>query len=123
MSDPAPFEALERLFHEPNRLAIMSSLCACDESLSFVELKTHCGLTDGNLHRHLKVLEESGAITITKQFVKKKPQTRVALSPTGLTRFSQYLEALESILSQARQALPATTRAPHPTTTPLGATT
>lgn len=108
MRAPTPFEALERIFHEPNRLAIMSSLCASDDPITFVELKAQCSLTDGNLNRHLKVLEESGAITITKRFVKKKPQTRVKLSATGLTRFSQYLEALDTILAAARQALPAT---------------
>jgi DNA-binding transcriptional ArsR family regulator len=122
MRAPTPFEALERIFHEPNRLAIMSSLCASDDPLTFVELKAQCSLTDGNLNRHLKVLEESGAITITKRFVKKKPQTRVKLSATGLTRFSQYLEALDTILAAARQALPATapkrsTRAAAPVTT------
>ena len=110
MSANAPFEALERIFHEPNRLAIMSTLCASDDPITFVELKEQCSLTDGNLNRHLKVLEESGAISIKKRFVKNKPQTRVSLSATGLTRFAQYLDALDTILEDARKAMPAATR-------------
>ena len=48
-----PFEALERIFHEPSRMAIMSALCAADGGLTFNELKERCALTDGNLNRHL----------------------------------------------------------------------
>ncbi len=29
-NEPAPADVLERLFHEPNRLAIMSALCAAN---------------------------------------------------------------------------------------------
>lgn len=57
-------DRLSRVFHEPRRLAIMSVLCAsAPTGLSFSELRAQCGLTDGNLNRHLKTLEEAGAIT------------------------------------------------------------
>ena len=54
--DASSFASLERVFHEPARLAIMSVLCAADAPLSFGELKESCRLTDGNLSRHLRVL-------------------------------------------------------------------
>lgn len=104
-TEPAPYDALEKLFHEPNRLAIMSALCAADEGLSFAELKDRCSLTDGNLNRHLKALEDARAIRIRKSFVDSKPRTTVRLSKTGLTRFSEYLTALEEVLQKARTAL------------------
>ena len=100
-------EALEKIFHEPNRLAIMSALCAADVGLSFNELKEACRLTDGNLNRHLKVLEEAGAVRIRKSFVASKPRTTVTLSKKGLDRFGEYLEALAGVLEKARAALPA----------------
>lgn len=100
-------EALEKIFHEPNRLAIMSALCAADNGLSFNELKDTCRLTDGNLNRHLKALENAGAVRIRKSFVDSKPRTTVSLSKKGLDRFGEYLEALSGVLERARAALPA----------------
>lgn len=100
------YEALERIFHEPNRLAIVSALCAARDGLTFNELKESCGLTDGNLNRHLKVLEEAGAVRILKSFIEAKPRTTVHLSSKGLDRFTQYLEALTEVLEKARQAVP-----------------
>jgi len=100
-----PYEALEKIFHEPNRLAIMSSLCASEGGLSFNELKTECALTDGNLNRHLKALEEAGAVRIEKAFVDTKPRTTVFLSKKGLDSFSAYLEALSEVLKKAKSAI------------------
>ena len=102
------YDALERIFHEPNRLAIMSALCAAGrEGLTFSGLKDSCRLTDGNLNRHLKVLEESEAVRIRKEFVKAKPRTTVLLTKQGMQRFHEYLEALGEVLNQARaSALP-----------------
>ena len=105
-----PFDALERIFHEPNRLAIMSHLCAAESETSFSELRDACHLTDGNLNRHLKVLEEAGAIKIKKSFVDDKPRTSIVISKTGLDQFSNYLNALSDVLVRATQALPAEKR-------------
>ncbi|HBA84984.1 MAG TPA: transcriptional regulator [Verrucomicrobia bacterium] len=100
------YEALERLFHEPNRLAIMSALCAADQGLTFNELKEECHLTDGNLNRHLKVLEEAHAVHIDKAFVDLKPRTTVRLSAQGLREFGEYLDALAEVLKKAKNAVP-----------------
>ena len=99
--------ALERIFHEPNRMAILSALCAAGDPLSFTELKSLSGLTDGNLSRHLKALEEAGVIRIRKAFVGVKPQTTVALTEKGLKRFDDYLSALSDVLKKAKQAMAA----------------
>ena len=104
------YEALERIFHEPSRMSIMSALCAADGGLSFNQLRETCALTDGNLNRHLKTLQEAGAVTIRKTFVAEKPRTTVYLAKEGLERFQQYLEALADVLHAARRALPAEDR-------------
>jgi DNA-binding transcriptional ArsR family regulator len=110
-TDENPFQALEKIFHEPNRLAIMSALCAAESGLTFSELKTLCDLTDGNLNRHLNVLKESKAVRIKKEFVDDKPRTTVFISSTGLDRFNEYLNALTAVIEQARDALPAAKQA------------
>jgi DNA-binding transcriptional ArsR family regulator len=102
-----PYDALRNTFHEPNRLAILSVLCATDGWVTFTELRDQCGLTDGNLNRHLKVLEDSDIVRIRKKFVENKPQTTVAMSGKGLERFNGYLAALEQVLVAARKAVPA----------------
>lgn len=96
--------SLERLFHEPSRLAILSVLCAARDGLSFTELRDACRLTDGNLSRHLKALEEEGVVKIRKAFVEDKPRTTVALTRDGLARFSLYLDTLSSVLQDAKRA-------------------
>jgi len=105
MKTENPFDALEKIFHEPNRLSIMSALCAPEKGLTFKELRDLCDLTDGNLNRHLKVLDEAGAVSISKSFVKNKPQTTVKISKKGLKRFQEYLAALQQVLSVAQQGL------------------
>jgi DNA-binding transcriptional ArsR family regulator len=111
-------EILERIFHEPNRLAIMSALCGSREGLTFNELKDVCRLTDGNLNRHLKALEDAGVILITKEFVKAKPRTTVQLSDTGVERFNQYLAALSGVVERARRSIPHSSSAPYPSLLP-----
>jgi len=108
------YDALEKIFHEPNRLAIMSAVCASDRGLSFNELKETCNLTDGNLNRHLKVLEDAKAVRIEKKFVEVKPRTTVIITGTGLDRFNEYLAALSEVLKKAINALPEEKKAEMP---------
>lgn len=105
-----PYESLEKIFHEPNRLAIVSALCGTEKGLAFNEVKDVCGLTDGNLNRHLKVLEDAGIVKIKKEFVGTKPRTTVFVSGRGLDKFNEYLGALSEVLEKARKALPAEKR-------------
>ena len=107
--DSTVYEELKRIFHEPKRMAIMSALCAADrKGLTFTELKRGCGMSDGNLNRHLKVLADSGAVRIEKKFVGVKPRTTVFLTERGLDRFSEYLEALRVALENSLAAMPET---------------
>jgi DNA-binding transcriptional ArsR family regulator len=109
------YEALERIFHEPNRLAIMSTLCAAGRrGATFGQIKEACNLTDGNLNRHLKVLEEADAVRVEKKFVDNKPRTTVFISNGGLTRFNQYLEALGQVLRKAQESISPRAATPAP---------
>ena len=106
------FHALKKVFHEPSRLAILSALCVATNGLSFGELKEACALTDGNLSRHLKALKECAVVRIEKAFINDKPRTTVFISQEGLAQFQEYLDALESVLEQARESLPVAKKDP-----------
>lgn len=97
------YDRLERVFHEPKRLAIISSLITSAKGKTFGELKKECDLTDGNLSRHLKTLAENEIIEIKKRFVGVRPQTTVLLTSSGRNRFMEYLEALESVIKKAEK--------------------
>ena len=101
---PFAYEGLDRVFHEKARLGIVSSLAVHADGLSFSDLKTLCGLTDGNLSRHLQVLEEAAYIIVEKGFEGKRPRTRCLLSSEGRTRFLEYLAVLERVLHKATKA-------------------
>ena len=96
-----PFDSLERIFHEPHRLAIMTSLCAVGKGISFTDLKQGCGLTDGNLNRHLKIMEEAQMVGVSKSFIGRKPRTMIFATDHGRERFMDYLRALEEVLNRA----------------------
>lgn len=105
MNQTDPFDALGKVFHEPSRMAILSVLCTSREGMTFTELRDRCGLTDGNLNRHIKTLEEAGIVRCKKAFVNDKPRTTVMLTSSGAKRFQAYLDALTVVLKQAKSAM------------------
>ena len=51
------YDGLDRVIHERARLSVLTSLVTHSRGLLFGDLKQLCALTDGNLNRHLQVLE------------------------------------------------------------------
>jgi len=91
--DYRPFADLDRLVHEPARLAIMAVLYSV-EGADFLYLLHATGLTKGNLSSHLMRLEEAGYVQIHKSFRGKVPQTTCALTPAGREAFQTYRQHL-----------------------------
>ena len=87
---------LDRLIHEPGRLAILTVLSAVKDA-DFVFLQRTTGLTKGNLSSHLTKLEEAGLVKIEKRFVLKKPNTNVELTPEGKERVAHHWHQLEQL--------------------------
>lgn len=96
-----PFEELSAIFHEPNRMAIMSIVAGSAKGKSFTELKQECALTDGNLSRHITALEKAGMVKVEKSFIDNRPRTLVQVSPAGRKSFMHYLDSLEEALRVA----------------------
>lgn len=95
------YDGLDRAIHEKARLGILTSLVAHPEGLLFGDLKELCSLTDGNLNRHLAVLEEERLVVATRSANRGRPQTIVALTANGRRRFEDYLGVLEQVLADA----------------------
>jgi DNA-binding transcriptional ArsR family regulator len=96
MSQPEEELLLDRLIHEPGRLAILTVLSSV-RAADFVFLQRTTGLTKGNLSSHLTKLEEAGLVEIHKRFVGKKPNTNVALTAVGKERIARHWDQLERL--------------------------
>jgi DNA-binding HxlR family transcriptional regulator len=107
------YEGLERVIHEKARLSILSSLASHVDGLLFNDLKALCALTDGNLSRQLQVLQEAGFVEVWKGFKNKRPQTLCRLTPDGRKRFIEYINTLESVVSDAMSSAPREGRSPR----------
>ena len=98
------YDGLERVIHEKARLGILASLIAHPDGLLFNDLKDLCSLTDGNLSRHLQLLQESALVEVWKGMKKNRPQTLVRLTESGRKRFQEYISVLESVVADAMGA-------------------
>lgn len=99
------YEGLDRVLHEKARLGMLTSLAAHPKGLAFGDLKQLCGLTDGNLSRHIKVLQEAGIVEVQKGYDKNRPLTTCRLTSQGRQRFLDYLNVLEQVVKDAAGAI------------------
>ena len=95
------YEGLDRVIHERARLSVLTSLITNPKGVIFNDLKQLCSLTDGNLSRHLKVLETDGMVAIEKGQDGNRPQTICRITPAGRKRYLDYLSTLEQVVKDA----------------------
>lgn len=95
------YEGLDRVIHERARLSIVTSLATNPKGLTFNDLKRLCTLTDGNLSRHLSVLEKGKVVEIVKGHDHNRPQTLCRITPSGRKRYLEYLSTLEQVIRDA----------------------
>lgn len=95
------YEGLDRVIHERARLSILTSLITRSKGLTFNDLKQLCALTDGNLNRHLNVLEREKMVEVLKQQSHNRPQTLCRITASGRHRYLTYLSTLERVIQDA----------------------
>ena len=95
------YEGLDRVIHERARLSVLTSLITNARGVTFNDLKQMCSLTDGNLNRHLRVLEDAGMVEIMKVHEKNRPQTVCRITVEGRKRYLEYLTTLEQVVRDA----------------------
>ena len=71
-----------------------------NESVDFKTLKELLTVTDGNLASHIKYLEKESYISVEKQFINRKPNTKYAATPLGKLAFKKHIHALEKLIQQ-----------------------
>ena len=101
------YDGLDRVIHERARLSVLTSLVTHSKGLPIPETweTAVCALTDGNLNRHLQVLEEAKLIAITKGVQNNRPQTFCRITSLGRKRYVEYLAVLEQVLLDAAAAV------------------
>jgi DNA-binding MarR family transcriptional regulator len=95
------YEGLDRVIHERARLSVLTSLITNPKGLTFGDLKQLCSLTDGNLSRHLQVLDKAKLVEIVKGHDRNRPQTLCRITPSGRRRYLEYLSTLEQVVRDA----------------------
>ena len=103
---PAPAKVevpdLDRIIHERVRLAIVSAL-AVNETMTFADLKSLLGATDGNLSVHARKLEDAGYVHCTKGFDGRVPRTEYRLTAPGRRALERYLAHMEALIRATRK--------------------
>jgi DNA-binding MarR family transcriptional regulator len=95
------YEGLDRVIHERARLSVLTSLITNPKGVAFNDLKQQCSLTDGNLSRHLRVLEAEEMVEIAKGHERNRPLTVCRITPAGRKRYLEYLSTLEQVVKDA----------------------
>jgi len=120
MPEPRDELQLDRLIHEPGRLAILTVLSSVRDA-DFLFLQRATGLTKGNLSSHLAKLEDAELVTIEKRFIRKKPNTNVTLTASGRRRIAEHWDRLERLKTLSETAEGTTARAPRAQRAPVSA--
>lgn len=97
MSHPAL--RLDDTVHQRVRLGILTVLSEA-RRVDFGYLREALDLSDGNLSRHLQVLEEAGLVRIEKQFEGRRPRTWVSATRRGRTALAQELGAMRELIER-----------------------
>ncbi len=94
-----PTTRLDDTIHQRVRLGILAVLVE-SRRVDFSYLRRALELTDGNLSRHLQILEEGGYVRIEKTFEKRRPRTWVAVTKQGRAAFRAELGALRALMER-----------------------
>ncbi|PSL00021.1 ArsR family transcriptional regulator [Murinocardiopsis flavida] len=96
---------MDRVIHEPARLALTTALLSCDGA-DFLFLQKLIGLTKGNLSSHLNKLQTAGIVAITKSGAGRTARTWVALTDEGRAATARHWKRLDQLKHLAENGLP-----------------
>lgn len=88
---------LDRMVHEPARLAILTVLASAEE-VAFLFLQRVTGLSKGNLSSHTQKLEAAGYLETVKVFQGRIPVTSFRITQDGKAALHTYHKQLRALL-------------------------
>ena len=97
MSHPAL--RLDDTVHQRVRLGILAVLEEAKRA-DFSFLRDALDLSDGNLSRHVQVLEEAGLVRVEKGFEGRRPRTWISATRAGRAALEEELSALRDLISR-----------------------
>jgi len=95
-----PSTLLDDTIHQRVRLGLLAVLTEAD-SADFTYLRDRLELTDGNLARHLHVLEEAGYVAIEKAAEGQRSRTWIHATREGRKAFAAHLVTLQALIDMA----------------------
>jgi DNA-binding transcriptional ArsR family regulator len=93
---------LDRMVHEPARLAILTVLSAAEE-VEFLFLVKVTGLSKGNLSVQAQKLEAAGYVQTIKAFRGRVPVTSFRITPQGRTALLAYHDQMRALLPKTTE--------------------
>lgn len=94
-----PVLRLDDTVHQRVRLGLLAVLKEARRA-DFSYLRDALELTDGNLSRHLRVLEEAGLVRVAKEIDGRRPRTWVEATRTGLDALEAEVRALRELIAR-----------------------
>ena len=91
---------LDKLLEHRSRLGVCVLLADAD-AMTFSILKQLLKETDGNMGAHLRKLEDTGYIHVSKQFENRKPVTWYSLTKKGRVSLTKHMKALQILIQSA----------------------
>jgi DNA-binding MarR family transcriptional regulator len=113
--DAHPALTFDEIVHQRTRLGILAVLAEAGEA-DFPYLRRVLALTDGNLGRHLQILEDAGLIMISKGYHRRRPRTWATITSEGRHALDHEVANMRALVrrldSVANQPDPASGRGP-----------
>jgi DNA-binding MarR family transcriptional regulator len=94
-----PALQLDDTVHQRVRLGILAVLTEASRA-DFSYLRDALELTDGNLSRHIAVLEQAGLVKVEKGFEGKRPRTWVQATRAGRKALDAEMRALRELIAR-----------------------
>jgi DNA-binding MarR family transcriptional regulator len=94
-----PTTGLDEVVHQRVRLGILA-IAHEARRVEFGYLRTHLGLTAGNLSKHLSVLETAGLVDIEKGYEGKRARTWITLTTAGNTALAEEIGHLKTLIAR-----------------------
>lgn len=98
-----PSGRLDDTIHQRTRLGILTVLSEVSAA-DFTFLRDTLELSDGNLSRHISVLEDAGYVAIEKGYRGRRPHTSITATASGRAALAAYVDDIQSVIDRARAA-------------------